>query len=231
VYFFIVHNIYNKLRKDYMQLDYIVQEEVRRVLNEIYKRSNNSILELGANAVSKKKKYAKTLWNKIQQVYSYIGGCKSFDSINGDDGFTDFLYGNYVWRIYFGDSAQDIKAATIYKPTQYGRKRICSFGNDVKSYNKIIDKDFDKSNHVYGEVSGKAERFLQKDKRTNWIPKEEVPTYLFGKKIELDRQEDIDKQERIPYDATRHYYRKLGDDTQGYVYHRKSMYGNPIKRK
>ena len=121
VYFFIVHNIYNKLRKDYMQLDYIVQEEVRRVLNEIYKRSNNSILELGANAVSKKKKYAKTLWNKIQQVYSYLGGCKSFDSINGDDGFTDFLYGNYVWRIYFGDSAQDIKAATIYKPTQYGR--------------------------------------------------------------------------------------------------------------
>ena len=214
----------------YNELQNIIQEEVRRALNEIYKRPNNDILELGAGAVSKKRKYAKNLWNKLQAAYSYIGGCKSFDSINGDDGFTDFLEGNYVWRIYFGNSREDIRGAAIYKPTQFGRKRICSFGIDLPSYKKIIDKDFNKSNHVYGEVSGKAERFLQKDKRTNWIPKEKVPKILFGKKISLEQNKDIDSKEKIPYDATRHYYRKLGDETQGYEYVRKCMSGHPLDR-
>lgn len=210
----------------YNELQNIIQEEVRRALNEIYKRPNNDILELGAGAVSKKRKYAKNLWNKLQAAYSYIGGCKSFDSINGDDGFNDFVNGDYIWRIYFGDSREDIRGAAIYKPTQFGRKRICSFGVNLPSYNKTIDKDFNKSNHVYGEVSGKAERFLDKDKRTNWIPKEEVPELLFGKKIDLEQNKEADKNERLPYNKERHYYRKLGDET-----HRKAMYGHPIRKK
>lgn len=210
----------------YNKLQSIIKEEVRRTLNEIYKRPNNDILELGASAVSKKSKYAKNLWNKLQDAYSYIGGCKSFDSINGDDGFTDFLEGNYVWRIYFGDSREDIRGAVIYKPTQFGRKRICSFGVNLPSYNKIINNDFDKSNHVYGEVSGKAERFMERDKRTNWIPKEEVPELLFGKKIDFEQNKEADKNERMPYNKERHYYRNLGNEI-----HRKAMYGHPIKKK
>lgn len=79
---------------------------------------------------------------------------------------------------------------------------------------------------MYGEVSGKAERFLEKDKRANWITKEEVPNFLKGKKIDLEQNKEADKNERLPYNKERHYYRKLGDEA-----HRKAMYGHPIKRR
>jgi len=210
----------------YSILRNIIKEAIMESLCEIYKRPNNGILELGVNAADKKRKYANTLWSIIQRNYAYMGGCKTFDSINGDDGFTDFLNGNYIWRIYFGDSPQDIKAAIIYKPTQYGRKRVCSVGTDKNAYLKTMDDDFTKSNHVYGEVSGKSEHLLQKDKRTNWIPKENVPDLLFGKKINLQQDKNADNNEKIPYDSNRHYYRKLGGET-----HRKAMFGNPIRKK
>ena len=212
----------------YNELQSIIKEEVKRVLNEIYKRRNNSVLELGVKAVSKKRKYANSLWNKLQAAYSYIGGCKSFEEENGDGGFKNFLTGKYIWRIYFGNSKDEIRGAAIYKPTPYGRKRICSFGINLPSYTKTIDNDFNKFNHVYGEVSGKAEKVMQRDKRTNWLSKEEASDVLHGKQIGLEQNKEIDKNEKLPYNKERHYYRELGDEGE---IHRKAMYGYPIRRK
>lgn len=203
----------------------IINEEVSRVLNEIFKRPTNNILELGPTAVSKKRKYARQVWAMIQKAYNYIGGCKSFDVTNGDDGFYDFLNGNYVWRIYFGKDSNDILGAAVYKPTEFGRKRICSCAKNAKYYKELLNHDFLKHTHTYGEVSGKAEKFLTKDDRTKWVDKEKVSDIL-KKNVSLERDADADeKEEMIKYDPKRHYYRKIGDEM-----HRKSMYGNPIKR-
>ena len=76
-------------------------------LNEIFKKPSNDILKLGPTAVSKKKKFAKQVWNIIQRAYSYLeDGCMSFDASKGESkeagnyGFHDFLYGPYVWALY-----------------------------------------------------------------------------------------------------------------------------------
>ena len=76
----------------------------------------------------------------IQANYSYIGGCKSFDSIDGDDGFKDFLNGPYIWRMYFGETPNDILGAIIYKATDFGRKRVCSMAQN-KEILSVIDYD------------------------------------------------------------------------------------------
>lgn len=208
-----------------MKLEKLIYEEVKRLVNEVYKVPTNNYIELGLNAVSKKKKYAKRLWDLIQRNYAYIGGCKTFDEVDGDGGFNDFLYGRYIWKLFFGKSQKDIKGAIIYKATRYGRKRVCSVAVDRETYNKLSDSDFFKGNHVYGEVSGKAENSLLKDKRTNWIPKEEV-SKIIDKPTDLEQDVDVDSTERIPYDAFRHYYRNLGGEK-----HRKAMFGHPIKSK
>ena len=203
----------------------IIYEEVRRAINEIYKAPKNDVLELGDTAVSKKRKYARALWDLIQRNYQYIGGCKSFDSIKGDDGFTDFVNGKYIWRIFLGNDSSEILGIIVYKPTKWGRKRVCSAAVNGDVYRKLIEKEFDKSNHVYGEVSGKSEHMLNKDKRTNWVNKNKVQDIL-NKDISLERDSEVDKLEKIPYDDNRHYYRQLGGEK-----HRKAMFGNPINNK
>ena len=200
-----------------------VDNIVKKVINEIYKRPINGVLELGPRAVSKKKKYAKPLWRIIQNAYAYMGGCQSFDK-NGDDGFNDFLYGDYIWRVFFGETSQDIMGITVYKHTNFGRKKVCSCAINREIYNELINYDMQKSNHSYTEVSGKTENILLKDKRTNWINKNEVPNIL-RKDVDLEQDTEADKAERIPYDSQRHYYRDIGGTK-----HRKAMFGHPIKR-
>ena len=203
-------------------LESIIYDEVSRYINEkIYKVPKNNILELGIGAVSKKRKYAKQLWSMIQANYSYIGGCKSFDSIDGDDGFKDFLNGPYIWRMYFGETSSDILGAIIYKATDFGRKRVCSMAKNKEIYMKLIDSEFNKSNHIYGEVSGKTEHILNKDSRTNWINKKDVSNVL-DKHIDLEQDVKADKNEKNPYNSERHYYRDLGGEK-----HRKAMFGHP----
>jgi len=206
-----------------MDLQRFIIEEVKRALNEIYKRPDNGILELGANAVSKKLKYAKRAWALIQKCYEYIGGCKSFESVNGDDGFTDFVHGEYVWRIFFGDSSNDIKGIMVYKPTEFGRKRICSASVNKEIYNKMMEKDFYKSTHAYSEVSGKAEHQLGKDPRTNWLSNQEAAKVLRGKKIYTQPDAEINDKEFDPYVPDSHYYRDISNEK-----HRKRMFGHPM---
>ena len=205
-----------------MNIDLLIENTIRRTINEFYKRPINGVVELGPTAVSKKRRYAKQIWDMIKEAYVYIGGCKSFDSIDGDDGFNDFLNGDYIWRVYFGEKPKDIMGVTIYKHTKYGRKRICSCAKNRDIYNVLINHDMFKANHVYAEVSGKSEHVLSKDKRTNWVDKEKVPKFL-RKDVDLEQDKDVDSMERIPYDSKRHYYRNLGG-----IKHRKAMFGNPI---
>lgn len=160
----------------------------------------------------------------IQRSYAYIGGCKTFDENNGDGGFNDFLNGKYIWRLWL-DNERNVQGCIIYKATIYGRKRVCSCAANKDVYNKLLDYDFDKNNHVYGEVSGKVENGLNKDKRTNWIPKEDVPFFLGNKKVNLEQNKEVDKEERLPYDAYKHYYRILGGTPK-----RKAMMGHPLMK-
>lgn len=207
----------------YETIQRMVTEEVQSVLNEVYKVKPNQIMEFGRNAVSKKRKYAKKLWDMIQSKYAYIGGCKSFDSINGDDGFTDFLNGNYIWRVSFGEDANDILGIVVYKPTQFGRKRICSTSESAEAYLNIIDNDFKKFNHVYGEVSGKAENFMNKQPKTRWVSSQQASSFLPNKQIELEQNPEADANERLAYNKDKHYYRLINGEP-----HRKAMFGNPL---
>lgn len=206
----------------YETIHRIISEEVQNVLNEVYKVKPNQIMEFGVGAVSKKRKYAKKLWNMIQSKYAYIGGCKSFDSINGDDGFTDFLNGNYIWRVYFGENANDILGIAVYKPTRFGRKRICSTGESSESYLKLIDDDFKDYNHVYGEVSGKSENFMNKQPKTRWVNSMQASSFLPNKQIDLERDPNADANEKLAYNKSKHYYRLINGE-----HHRKAMFGNP----
>ena len=207
----------------YETIHRIISEEVQNVLNEVYKVKPNQIMEFGTDAVSKKRKYAQRLWNMIQSKYAYIGGCKSFDSINGDDGFTDFLNGKYIWRIYFGENANDILGIVVYKPTKFGRKRICSTGVDKESYLKLIDDDLKDYNHVYGEVSGKSEKFMSKQPKTTWVNNRQVSSFLPNKQIDLNQYPNADSNEKVPYNKDKHYYRLINGER-----HRKAMFGNPL---
>ena len=186
--------------------------EKREILHEIYKQKVNGVMELGRSAVSKKRKYAKRLWSLIQKSYAYIG----------DDGFYDFLNGDYIWRIYFGETSNDILGAFIYKHTNFGRKRVCSCAVNREVYNLLNNHDMTKSNHTYAEVSGKPEHIISKDPRTNWVDKNKVSKIL-RKDIDVDADDEINKSEFTPYDAKRHYYRTIGGTK-----HRKAMFGNPI---
>lgn len=208
-----------------MDLQSLITEETRRVVNEIFQRPNNGILELGKKAYNKKKKYAKKAWELIKRCYSYIGGCQSFDDTDGDGGFSDFITGKYIWRLYFGDSPQDILGIMVYKPTPYGRKRIVSAATNKSVYQELLNNDFVKSNHTYAEVSGKSEHQIRKDPRTSWIPKEKASQILAPKKIDLDADDEINRDEFDPYDSFSHYYRVIGNGK-----HRKAMFGYPIKR-
>ena len=204
------------------RIDRIVNESICIYLKEVYKVPEFGVLELGIGAVSKKRRYAGIIWDMIQHAYTYIGGCKSFDEYDGDGGYKDFLEGRYIWRIYFGEGKK-IMGVMIYKATKFGRKRIVSCALNREIYNELLKSDLVKSHHVYGEVSGKSEHLLSKNDRVNWVNKEDVGTVLGRDKVvNLDRDEDVDKMERIPYDSRRHYYRSIGGSK-----HRKAMFGNP----
>lgn len=193
---------------------------IYEAINEVFKTVQNGVQEFGPGASSKKQRFAKPLWDLIQRNYSYIGGCKSFDEQNGDGGFNDFVYGPYVWKIYFGENSRDLQGIVVYKQTKYGRKRVCSAATNREAYQQMIDNDFIKSNHVYAEVSGKSENVMNKDDRTNWVNKNQVGQIL-GKEVFLNQDEKADSHEKLPY-ADRHYYRYINGEK-----HRKAMCGNP----
>ena len=217
------------------KLSKIIRESINSIIkerflyenreDEIFKVPKNEIREFGVNAYSKKKKYARQAWNLIVASYKYAGGCKSFDDMNGDGGFNDFINGNYIWRIYFGDNANQILGIRVYKPTKFGRKSVCGAAINRNVFNALFDKDLDKSNHTYGEVSGKPEHILSDNPRTNWIPNTDVASIL-GKEIEIDRNPEIDAKERYPYRNGINYYRKIGGTLT-----RKGLQGNPIIKK
>ena len=86
-------------------------------INEIFKKPSNDLLKLGPKAISKKKRFAKQVWNIIQKAYSYLeDGCMSFNPAKGENkeagnyGFHDFLYGPYIWALYFNEDRKTIAA-------------------------------------------------------------------------------------------------------------------------
>lgn len=140
----------NKLLNEDIIHKYLIES-----LNEIFKKSSNDILKLGSNAVSKKKRFAKQVWKIIQKAYSYLkDGCISFDPIEGESkeegnyGYHDFLYGPYVWALYFNEDRKTIAAVRIFKKTKFGLKSICSANN----------KDAENSREAYRKNRQKIHR-------------------------------------------------------------------------
>lgn len=219
-------NIFDK------KLSKIIRESIKLIVekrllyenreNEIFKVPKNEIREFGVNAISKKKKYARIAWEMIQNNYKSLGGCKTFDDMNGDGGFNDFLYGKYIWRIYFGDNSNKLLGISVYKPTKFGRKIVCVAAINKGTFNTLLVSDLDKSTHTYGEVSGKPEHILNNNPKVNWIPNGDA-SHILGKQVNVNRDEKIDALEEIPYRKGIHYTRDIGGTPI-----RKGLFGNPI---
>lgn len=202
----------------------IIKSCVKNSINEIFKEPRNSICEFGVNAYSKKIKYAKSVWNLIQRSYRAIGGCKSFKEIGGDGGFNDFLTSKYIWRVFFDNDGKVIGAA-IYKTSEFGRKMICIAALNKIIFNKLIEKDLNKSVHTYGEASGKPEHLLNNIQNISWVPNADAGN-IINKETDINQHPEIDKNELTPYNPNIHYYRDIAG-----VKHRKALFGNPIKLK
>lgn len=217
------------------------EETIHKVLieslNEIFKKPSNGILKLNPGAISKKKKFAKQVWNIIQKAYSYLeDGCMSFDASKGESkeagnyGFHDFLYGPYIWALYFNADRKTIAAVRIFKKTKFGMKSICSAKNkDAENsrdaYQKIetnyIDNPF---MHAYGEISDAPEHLRRKRENPNFVPVDKVKKVLQGKEIDDIEDPNFDKEHNIrdKFLSDYNYYRTLGGKR-----HRKIMTGFP----
>lgn len=206
-------------------------------INEIFKKPSNDILKLGSTAVSKKKKFAKQVWAIIQKAYSYLeDGCMSFDPSEGESkeagnyGFHDFLYGPYVWTLYFNDDKKTIAAVRIFKKTKFGLKSICSANNkdaenSREAYRKIDANYLDNpSMHAYGEISDAPEHLRRKREKPNFVPVDKVKKVLPKKKINDVEDPYFEKEHNIrdKFLNGYNYYRNLGGKT-----HRKIMTGFP----
>lgn len=206
----------------------IINEEIDKLINESFKTPTSNYLVFRANAVSKKRKYANVLWNIIQKNYADIGGCKSFEDMNGDGGFNDFVNGRYIWKVYFDRNRQPV-GIIVYRPTGIGRKMICMASNQRYAFDKLVDSDLRGDSGVYGEVSGKPEHILRKNPKINWIDNDKVQGIFdreggWKRYINLVRNKSIDDKEKIPYDPYTHYYRMIGGGDNPEVF-RKAMYG------
>ena len=206
-------------------------------INEIFKKPSNDILKLGPTAISKKKKFAKQVWTIIQKAYSYLeDGCMSFEPSEGESkeagnyGFHDFLYGPYVWALYFNEDRKTIAAVRIFKKTKFGLKSICSANNkDAENsrdaYRKIDANYLDNpSMHAYGEISDAPEHLRRKRENPNFVPVDKVKKVLQGKDINDVEDPNFDKEHNIrdKFLPNYNYYRTLGGKT-----HRKIMTGFP----
>lgn len=208
----------------------IINEEINKIIDESFKVPISNYLIFGVNAISKKRKYAKILWNIIQKNYSDIGGCKSFEDTNGDGGFNDFFTGKYIWKIYFDRNRQPI-GINVYRPTKIGRKIICSASNDKYAFNNLMKSDLRRGSGVYGEVSGKPEHILRKNPNVYWINNNKVQGIFdneggWKRFVNLSQNKDVDDEERIPYDPSTHYYRQIGSGDNAKTF-RKAMFGHP----
>ena len=206
-------------------------------INEIFKKPSNDILKLGPTAVSKKKKFAKQVWNIIQRAYSYLeDGCMSFDASKGESkeagnyGFHDFLYGPYVWALYLNGDRKTIAAVRIFKQTKFGLKSICSANNKDAENSREAYRNIDAnyldtpSMHAYGEISDAPEHLRRKRENPNFVPVDKVKKVLQGKDINDVEDPDFDKEHNIrdKFLNNYNYYRTLGGKT-----HRKIMTGFP----
>lgn len=208
----------------------IVNEEINKLIEESFKTPKSNCLTLGRGAISKKRRYAKELWAIIEKNYSSIGGCKSFEDNNGDGGFNDFVTGNYVWKIYFDRNKRPI-GVNVYRPTRIGRKLICMASKEKYAFDHLMNGDLKRGSGVYGEVSGKPEHLLRKNPNVYWIDKNRVQGIFdseggWKRLVDLSQNDDIDKEERIPYNYNTHYYRKIGVDNNAKTF-RKAMFGHP----
>lgn len=215
-------------------LNSLISDTIKEtIISEIFKRPKSNILELGINAYGKKKNIAKRCWQLIQNTYKHVnGGCQSFDDNGeGDGGFNDFLQ-NYIWRVWCDDNGEP-RAIVCYKSVSgFGRKRVApgldGTAEGKKGYNELLKYENHPCNHCYGEVSGSSEKSRLKNKDTHWLTPDQAKKVLPNKNISTERDEVADKQEeRIPYDANRHYYRNIGNIGK----HRKAMFGYPIMPK
>lgn len=206
-------------------------------INEIFKKPSNDILKLGPKAISKKKRFAKQVWNIIQKAYSYLeDGCMSFNPAKGESkeagnyGYHDFLYGPYIWALYFNEDRKTIAAIKIFKKTEFGMKGICSANNkDAENsrdaYRKIDKRYIDNpSMHAYGEISDAPEHIRRKRKNPNFVPVDKVKKVLQGKDINDVEDPNFEKEHNIrdKFLNGYNYYRTLGGKT-----HRKIMTGFP----
>lgn len=215
----------------------IIHKALIASINEIFKKPSDDILKLGPTAISKKKRFAKQVWAIIQKAYSYLeDGCMSFDPSEGESkeagnyGFHDFLYGPYVWVLYFNADRKTIAAIKIFKTTKFGLKSICLANNkDAENsrdaYRKIDKRYIDNpSMHAYGEISDAPEHLRRKRENPNFVPVDKVKKVLQGKDIDDVEDPNFDKEHNIrdKFLNNYNYYRTLGGKT-----HRKIMTGFP----
>lgn len=176
---------------------------------------------LNAFSTEDKSKYAKEIWDMLQQSYKKIGGIqgKGFTSI------PDMIRSNAMFKIGMRDGKP--RMVTVYKDKN-GRKRV-AMGTDGTEEGKWfainILRDEMLQQRSYGEFSGQSFGATRKQ-----IPDDVLVTFLvpatevaakLGKQIQIGAGDDIIEIPNDPY--TEFYYqRKIGDEI-----HTKLMYGDP----
>ena len=223
--------------KNILLTEEILHKALVDSINEIFKKPSDDILKLGPTAISKKKRFAKQVWAIIQKAYSYLeDGCMSFEPSKGESkeagnyGYHDFLYGPYVWVLYFNADRKTIAAIKIFKTTKFGLKSICSANNkDAENsrdaYRKMDKKYIDNpSMHAHGEISDAPEHLRRKKENPNFVPVDKVRKLLPKKDIYDVENPDFDKEHNIrdKFLNGYNYYRNLGGKM-----HRKIMTGFP----
>lgn len=156
-------------------------------------------------------KYAKEVYDMLQECYKYIGGIAGINSADELVDNTDFW--KLVRRGGTNEKAGKITAAKLYKLVDGMRKCNCAGFDSTEQGKKDLLKIYNedallKDRKVYGEFSGKAVSTVLKQGGIP-IPNIIAQELLVGKEVEL-------------LDDGWYYKRKLGDGKE----HIKMMAGN-----